>query len=101
MARIEHGKPLHTVNKPRVYEQVFYAGAERPLGRPYAVFELRNDDGTRFRYPQERLVHIAGMVRHLAIELMSVSPPKIVGKSDEWVRSYIAGHCGDESKQHR
>src|SRR5207248_1360973 len=56
---------------------------------------------TRFRYAQERMVHVAGMVRHLAIGLMSVSPPETVGNPAEWVRSYVAGHCDDEAKQHR
>lgn len=66
MERIEHGKPLHSADKPRVFEPVFYASAERPIGRPTAVFELRHDDGSFCAYSQRKLVHIAGMVRHLA-----------------------------------
>ncbi|MBM3840267.1 MAG: hypothetical protein FJ398_20335 [Verrucomicrobia bacterium] len=56
VARIEHGKPLHTVQEPRVYEKVFYASAERPLGRPWRVFELRNTDGSRFGYSHGKLI---------------------------------------------
>lgn len=99
--RIQHGKPLNNVVKPKVFDNVFYESKERLLGRPYVVFELRNDNGTRFRYPQEWLIHLAGMVRHLAISLMSSSPPEGVENSADWVRSYVAGHRDAESQQHR
>ncbi len=90
MKRIEHGKPLHTVDKPRVFEKVFYASIERPIGRPYRVFELRNHDDELDRYPHARLIHIAGMVRHLAIDAMKKDPPRGVDK--DWVETYVAGH---------
>ncbi len=88
--RIEHGQPLHTVEKPRVFERVFYASAARPLGPPFHVFELQDADGELDRYPQRSLIHIAGMVRHLAIEKMTKDPPR--GIESDWVETYIAGH---------
>jgi len=99
VARIEHGKPLHTVDEPRVYEQVFYASDERPLGRPWRAIELRNTDGSRFRYPHRKLIHIAGMVRHLAKEAMMKDPPH--GMAQTWVETYVAGHAEADSKVHR
>ncbi len=97
--RIEYGKPLHTVDKPRVFDRVFYASVERPIGRPWRVFELRNMDGSRFRYPHRKLVHLAGMVRHLAIEAMKASPP--AGTDDDWTETYVAGHAQEGEPEHR
>jgi len=99
--RIQHGKPLNSVVKPRVFESVFYESKERLLGRPHVVFELRNDNGTRFGYSQSRLIHLVGMLRHLAKELMEKSPPEGVANPDAWVRSYILGHRDAGSELHR
>ena len=101
LGRIQHGKPLNSVVKSKVFDFIYYESKERLVGRPYVVFELQHRDGTRFRYPQERLVHLAGMVRHLAIELMSAAPPEGVGNPADWVKSYVAGHCDAESREHR
>lgn len=97
MTRIERGKPLRTVDKPRVFEQVFYASVEQLIGRPCAVFTLQRDPP--FRYPQPKLTHIAGMVRHLAKELMHMSPPD--GVNNEWVKWYVLGHHHDRTEIHR
>jgi len=66
--------------------------------RPYRVFEFRKTDGSRFSYHQRKLIHLAGMVRHLAIKAMEVSPPN--GVPDYWVDTYIAGH-EKNGAQHR
>ncbi len=97
--RIKHGKPLNTVEKPNVFGRVFYESTERVLGRPYEVFELRQDDGGRFKYPLNKLIHIAGMVRHLAIKRMKQSPPD--GVNDTWVDTYVAGHVRPDEIEHR
>lgn len=99
LARIEHGKPLNTVEKPTVFDRVFYESKERLLQRPYVVFELRRDDGAFLSYPQDRLIHIAGMVRHLAIEAMRNSPPE--GVDNDWVKTYVAGHARTDAAEHR
>lgn len=74
----------------RVFDVVRYRREDQPLQRPYRIFELRNTDGSRFRYPHSRLIHIAGMVRHLAIEAMKKDPPR--GVESNWIESYVAGH---------
>jgi len=66
--------------------------------RPWRVFELRNTDGSRFRYPHRRLIHIAGMVRHLAVAAMQKDPPE--GVAESWVEAYVAGHSR-ASSDHR
>jgi CRISPR-associated protein Csb2 len=96
---IEHGKPLNTVEKPRIFDQVFYESTERLLGRPSIVFELRRDDGNFFANPLNKLIHIAGMVRHLAIEEMRKSPPE--GIDNDWVETYVAGHARTGVVEHR
>lgn len=97
--RIQHGKPLNTVEKPKVFDRIFYESKERLLTRPYVVFELRRDDGAFFVYPQNMLIHITGMVRHLAIEAMRKSPPE--GVDDDWVETHVAGHAKAGAVEHR
>jgi len=72
-----------------------------PQGRPSITFELRKDDGEFFQYPQRILIHIAGMVRHLAIEAMEKSPPRDIANTAEWVDRYVAGHARDYPGEHR
>lgn len=74
----------------RVFDVVGYRREDEPLGRPFRVFELRCADGSRFRYPPSKLIHIAGMVRHLAIETLKKDPPRRV--DEDWVETYVAGH---------
>jgi CRISPR-associated protein Csb2 len=114
--RIEHGKPLKTVDKPKVFERVLYTSIERPICRPCVMFKIECDDEVRrFAYDQSKLIHIAGMVRHLAIRAMGSrrllerlypghdqggdpfrdgNPPGDLRgrKWDEWVEQYVAGH---------
>ena len=98
MNRIEHGKPLHTVDKPKVFEPVFYSSTERPIGRPTAIFKLLDPNEDPARYPHAKLIHIAGMVRHLAIEVMTKA-----GEDGEFVSRFIRGKrdpsAGDKHKQ--
>lgn len=83
----------------RVFRVQRYRRNNEPLQRPYRVFELRNLDGSRFRYPPRKLIHIAGMVRHLAIEAMKQDPPRDV--DNDWVETYVAGHAKERSADHR
>jgi len=76
-----------------------YRRSTDPITRPYAVFELRHDNGEFCRYPQRKLIHIAGMVRHLAKEAMQQSPPAGVGGG--WVERYVAGHRDADDREHR
>lgn len=90
---------LNPVPPLSAFRVVGYSRATDPVPRPCVVFELRNDDGTRFSYPQAKLIHLAGMVRHLAIEEMKVSPPE--GVEDDWVETYVAGHAQPGTSEHR
>lgn len=93
------GNEFRPVGPLRVFDVVQYQRQDEPLGRPWRVFELRNTDGSHFRYPHRRLIHIAGMVRHLAIEQMKADPPSSV--PENWVETYVAGHARADSEHHR
>lgn len=80
-------------------DQVRYRSQDEPSRRPYRVFELRKPDGEWERYPQSKLIHVAGMVRHLAIEALKTDPPR--GVDPDWVETYVAGHAADGSQDHR
>lgn len=99
--RIEHGKPLKTVDKPKIFDRVLYTSTERPISRPYQLFALRNTDDEFFRYPQAKLIHIAGMVRHKAITAMKAYPPLRISDPEKWVDTFVAGHSygADDHKQ--
>jgi CRISPR-associated protein Csb2 len=68
--RIQHGKPLKIVDKPKVFDRVLYTSTERPVGRPHVIFKLVDENDDTFRYPHAKLIYVAGMVRHLAIDTM-------------------------------
>lgn len=97
--RIEDGKPLRTIDRPRVFDEVAYAGSEQPLGLPHVTFALRTYSGEFFRYPHAKLIHIAGMTRNAAIKAMEAYPPENVEAS--WVETVIAGHRSVDSNLHK
>jgi CRISPR-associated protein Csb2 len=99
LSRIEHGKPLRTVEKPQVFDRIFYASTERPIGLPYVVFLLRDEQDDTYRYPHAKLIHIAGMTRRASISAMEAFPP---GKIDDanWVKSFVAGHRSEGQNDH-
>jgi len=80
------------------FDRCSYRRDDEVFQRPYCVFELRTADGLRFRYSHRKLIHIAGMVRHLAIKAMKTSPPDGVG--DDWVETYVAGHSAANQREH-
>ena len=98
MNRIENGKPLKTVDKPKVFDRVVYTSIERTIGRPVRVFKLLDPNEDPARYPQVKLIHIAGMVRHLAIKAMTDA-----GAEAEFVNRFVRGKrdpsSSDEHKQ--
>jgi len=83
------------------FDLVHFRRMTDPIPRPHITFEFRNDDNTFFQYPQRKLIHIAGMVRHLAIETMKKSPPSGLPNVDEWIDRYVAGHARDYQGEHR
>jgi len=99
MNRIQHGQPLRIVDKPKVFDRMFYASTERLIGRPIAIFNIeRDNDAEQFSYSLSKLIHISGMVRHLAIERMKLNPPRDLRdySFEDWLRSYVAGHQSKE-----
>jgi CRISPR-associated protein Csb2 len=102
--RIEHGnKPLRAVDRPQVFDHVFYASAEHPTGRPCVVFALRTTDDEYYRYPHAKLVHIAGMTRSAAIKVMDAYAPEDLKIEDvaAWVESFVAGHRPEGAAVHK
>ena len=89
-------KPVPPLKVFRVHG---YRHHDEPLQRPYRVFELRRIDGDRFRYPHRKLIHIAGMVRHLAIKAMNAFPP--TGLGSDWIETFVAGHATEDTPGHR
>lgn len=93
---------FHPVPRLREFTTAAYRRDINPLPRPIAVFKLLDDNDDTVAYPHAKLIHISGMVRHLAIELMKQYPPRsrrLRGLSPEqWVRQYVAGHQSPEHK---
>jgi|GEM_PF-637213 len=97
MTRIEHGKPLKTVDKPKIFDRVLYTSTERPIGRPYAVFQLLDPNEDPARYPHAKLMHIAAMTRSLAIRACQAA-----GEDPEFVSRFVRGKnepARDDHKQ--
>jgi CRISPR-associated protein Csb2 len=90
---------FHPVPPLTAYRAVGYRRHADPITRPTAVFELRHDSGKFFRYPHRKLIHISGMIRHLAIEAMKKDPPR--GVDGDWVKTYVAGHADVATDSHR
>ena len=76
----------------RATDLLHYSRDTDPLSRPYATFKLIDADDDTYRYPHNKLVHIAGMVRHLAIDAMKRSPPRSIKDPPPWIERYVAGH---------
>lgn len=81
-------------------DQLRYRRDTDPIPSPNAVFKLLDANDDTYSYSQARLIHIAGMVRHLAIERMKKAPPTDLRDQshEDWVRSYVAGHQSAEDK---
>jgi CRISPR-associated protein Csb2 len=98
--RIEHGKPLKTVDKPKIFDRILYTSTERPIGHPYRVFRLVDENGGSYRYPNAKLIHIAGMVRHAAIEAMKEDPPPGRQNDQTWLETFVCGHRSNGELRH-
>lgn len=82
-------------------DQVRYRRDSDPVPRPHAVFRLVDANDDTVTYPQAKLIHIAGMVKHAAIELMKKNPPRdLRGRSkEEWIEEFVAGHQSKQDKE--
>ncbi len=74
------------------FDYVNYRRDTDPLGRPWRAFKLVDPNDDTCTHPQARLIHLAGMLRHLAIEAMRKNPPRGVHEPARWLEQYIAGH---------
>jgi CRISPR-associated protein Csb2 len=74
------------------FDEVYYRRTTDPVGRPFVVFKLLDDNNDTYTHPHARLVHLAGMVRHLVIETMTKHPFRGVKQPARWVERYVAGH---------
>lgn len=103
LRRIEIGRDGEEMFNPvppvRVFQSFSYRRSTDPVSRPHAVFKLLDDNDDTYRHPHSKLIHIAGMVRHLAIEQMKLDPPPGLRDPVAWVERYIAGHrdSGDKA----
>jgi CRISPR-associated protein Csb2 len=93
------GTVFEPVSPLTEYRHVYYRSGTDGTDLCYRAFELRNWDGSRFRYPANRLVHLAGMLRHLAIEEFGKLPPE--GVDPQWVERFVAGHLRPDMPQGR
>jgi CRISPR-associated protein Csb2 len=93
--RIEHGKPLKTVDKPKVFDRVLYTSIERQPQRPTFFFRLLDASGEPTRYPHAALAHIAAAVRHAAIGMME-------GNGDAaWLNRFVRGKNEPQRDDHQ
>lgn len=84
-----------------VFNITGYHRATEPVGLPFAVFELRRPDGGFFTYSQRKLIHIAGMLRHVAIKAVTQAPPPDVADEASWVESFVVGHVQGDAQSHQ
>ena len=90
---------FHPVPPLTAYRVVGYRRPTDAASRPNAVFELVKADGAMNPYPQRDLIHVAGMMRHMAIEVMTRFPPEDVGP--DWIEGFVAGHGGPGVESHK
>jgi CRISPR-associated protein Csb2 len=97
LTRLVNGK-FTPVPPITALDVVRYAHEADPLPRPHAVFKLLNPNEDPAPYPQSKLIHIAGMVRHLAIGAMTDA-----GADADFVNRVVRGKrepsAGDDHKQ--
>ncbi|WP_437202909.1 type I-G CRISPR-associated protein Csb2 [Planctomicrobium sp. SH664] len=90
---------FHPVPPLTAFRTVAYRRASDSLARPAVVFQLRQEDGSFFRHAPARLIHIAGMTRHLAKNAMLTLPPR--GVAENWVETFVMGHALPGKSEHR
>jgi CRISPR-associated protein Csb2 len=87
MQRIGLGEPLHTVDKPRVFERVSYTPGPPPCLQP-AAFRLRHPVEDRPAvFAMTGANRVAAMARCAAAQLATEQ-----GQPAEWIDRYVHGH---------
>ncbi len=94
LARFESNETTQLESGAPIYQLQPYLTREV---RPHAVFKLLDTNEDPYRYPHAKLIHIAGMVRHLAIEMMKNDPPPWVENPADWVNRAVRGKRDEAS----
>lgn len=81
------------------YQKTGYRSDREPVAPPFAVFELQREDGSLFPYPQRKLIHLAGMTRHVAIAAAKKTTPP--DAPPHWTEQFVAGHVTSNAEEHR
>lgn len=76
------------------FDVVRYRRNTDPPPRPRSIFRLIDENDDTVAYSHAKLIHLAGMTRHLAITVMQRNRPRdLRGHSrEQWVDQYVAGH---------
>lgn len=77
------------------FDTISYRRPTDPILRPCALFALRNPTGEFYIHPHSKLIHLAGMLRHKAIELMKNF------RDPAWLESFVAGHRPKDVDTHK
>ncbi|MDA1051738.1 MAG: type I-U CRISPR-associated protein Csb2 [Planctomycetota bacterium] len=96
LRRFESHEATYLESGGPIYRLQSYATGE---ARPHAVFKLLDANEDTYRYPHAKLIHIAGMVRHVAIERMNDDPPSWKRDDPNWLDTFVCGHRGN-AEQH-
>lgn len=81
-------------------DQIHYRREADPVFRPHVVFKLVDENEDTAAYSHSKLIHIAGMVKHVAIEKMKRNPPADLREhdKDKWLETYVAGHRSSDDQ---
>jgi CRISPR-associated protein Csb2 len=93
LGRDERGnESFRPVPPLRRFRMVSYQKDGEPTSRPYALFELRQPDGSGFRTfdPATRGKVVAGMLRHAV-----ANAARQAGRDDAWIARVVLGHAGE------
>ena len=88
------------VSPLRTFATIRYRRSGDSIFRPHAIFKLLDANRETARYPHAQMIHVAGMVRHLAIEVMKNDPPTWLSGDSKWSGTFFSGHS-DENSVHR
>jgi len=77
------------------FNTIAYRRPTDAILRPVALFALRHRNGEFDIHPHAKLIHLAGMLRHKAIEVMENF------RDPAWLESFVAGHRPKGLEDHK
>ncbi len=90
LARI-HGKLYSRPRPPSVFRLVSYLRSTDLPPRPWVLFDLCDEQGSRRSFRQTDAVLVAAMLRHCACEVVKRDPHDFEGGSEVYVAGHVAG----------